>query len=128
MKEQNPDTTEDVRRADPTAFKGVPPAAAKRLAALKDALSSRDYTALRGLLADDVVWSLGGGTGADVAMATWQADPEPLIAMGNALTAGCAGNDRKVSCPGGAPVAGAYQLVLELRGDSWQITSFVKAE
>ena len=42
---------------------------------------NRDYPTLRELLADDVVWSLGGGTGADAAMAMWQADPEALDAM-----------------------------------------------
>ena len=128
MKAESPDTPEDAKKADPAAFKDVPPAAAQRLAAIKTALGGRDYPALRRLLADDIVWSLGGGTGADVAMATWQADPEPLDAMNKALTAGCVGDARKVTCPVGAPAPGVYQLILELRGTSWLITSFVKAE
>jgi hypothetical protein len=128
MKEPSEATTEPVKRADPSAFKEVPPAAAKRLAALKDALDGRDYPALRAQLAEDVVWSLGGGTGADVAMATWQADPESLDAMGKALAAGCAGDARKVTCPAGPPVPGTYQLTLEARGASWRVTMFVKAE
>jgi len=128
MKEQTEGTAEDAKRADPSAFKDVPPAAAKRLATLKDALGGRDYAALRAQLAEDVVWSLGGGTGADAAMATWQADPEPLDAMGKALVAGCAGDAKKVTCPAGAPVPGTYQMTLEARGDAWRVTSFVKAE
>lgn len=119
---------EDTKRTDPSAFKDVPPAAAKRLAALKDVLAARDYAALRGYLADDIVWSLGGGTGAEVAMATWQADPEPLDAMAKAIAAGCAGDAKKVACPPGPPAPPAYQLVVELRQNSWLITSFVKAE
>ncbi|HEY6173684.1 MAG TPA: hypothetical protein VIX73_04535, partial [Kofleriaceae bacterium] len=83
---------------------------------------------LRNQLADDVVWSLGGGAGADGAMAMWQADPESLDAMSKALAAGCAGDAKKVTCPAGAPAAGAYQLALEPRGAGWRITSFVKTE
>jgi hypothetical protein len=119
---------EELKRADPAAFKDVPPEAAKRLAALKDILGARDYPALRAHLADDVVWSLGGGAGADAAMATWQADPEPLDAMNKALSAGCGGDARKVSCPAGPAQPGAYQLTIEPRGNSWRITSFVKAD
>jgi hypothetical protein len=119
---------EDPKRADPASFKDVPPGAGKRLAALKDTLGARDYPALRGQLADDVVWSLGGGTGADAAMATWQADPEPLDAMGKALAAGCGGDAKKVTCPAGPAQPGAYQLTVEPRGDSWRVTSFVRAD
>jgi len=106
----------------------VPPGAARRLPALKDALGDRDYNALRAQLADDVVWSLGGGTGIDAAMALWQADPEPLDAMGKVLAAGCGGDATKVTCPPGPPVPATYQLTLEMRGDAWRVTSFVKAE
>jgi hypothetical protein len=128
MTEAVVDSPEEVRRVDPSTFKAVPPGAAKRLATLKDALAARNYPALRGHLADDIVWSLGGGTGADAAMATWQADPEALDAMGKALAAGCAGDDKKVSCPAGAPASGTYQLQLEPRREQWQVTSFVRAD
>jgi hypothetical protein len=128
MKEEAEGAADDVKRADPEAFKDVPPAAAKRLADLKDALSLRDYTALRAQLAEDIVWSLGGGSGADVAIAMWQADPEPLDAMAKALAAGCAGDAKKVTCPAGPPAPGTYQLSVELRGSAWRVTSFVRAE
>jgi hypothetical protein len=128
MKEESETPSEDMKKADPQAFKDVPPAAAKRLAELKDALSTRDYTALRAQLADDVVWSLGGGNGADVAIAMWQADPEPLDAMAKALAAGCAGDAKAVTCPAGQAAPGTYQLTIAVRGDSWRVTSFVKAE
>lgn len=128
MKEQTEGGPEDAKKADPSAFKDVPPVAARRLAAIKDALGGRDYVALRAQLADEVVWSLGGGTGADAAMATWQADPEPLDAMNKVLIAGCGGDARKVTCPAGPPVAGTYQLTLEPRGDSWRVTAFLKGE
>jgi hypothetical protein len=119
---------DEAPRADPSAFTGVPPAAATALATLKNAVAGRDYTALRPLLADDVVWSLGGGTGADVALVTWQADPEPLEAMTKLLSGGCGGDTRKVTCPAGPPLRGEYQVVLEPRADAWRVTSYVKAE
>jgi hypothetical protein len=122
------EAADDPKRADPAAFKDAPPGAAKRLAQLKDALGGRDYGALRAQLADDIVWSLGGGSGADAAMAMWQADPEPLDAMAKVLTAGCAGDAKKVTCPAGVAAPGTYQLTVEPRGDTWRVTSFVKAE
>jgi hypothetical protein len=125
---ENSSASDDVKHSDPAAFGAVPADAGKALAAIKDALSARDYAALRTQLADDVVWSLGGGAGADGAMAMWQADPESLDAMSKALAAGCAGDAKKVTCPAGAPAAGAYQLALEPRGAGWRITSFVKTE
>ncbi|HET9625419.1 MAG TPA: hypothetical protein VFP84_28825 [Kofleriaceae bacterium] len=117
-----------VKKSDPQAFHDVPPAAAKRLAALKDALDGRNYAALRSQLADDVLWSLGGGAGADTAVAMWQADTEPLDLMSKALAGGCFGDDKKVTCPPGPPLPGIYQLILEARPEGWKVTSFVKGE
>jgi hypothetical protein len=122
------DNPDEVKKADPSAFKDVPPDAAALLAHVKDALSSRDYAALRTQLSDDIVWSLGGGTGADAAMAMWQADPEPIDAMGKLLVAGCGGDAKRVTCPAGAAAPGSFQLTIEPRGSAWRVTSFVKAE
>jgi len=119
---------DELPKTDPSTFAGVPAGAAKRLASLKDALAKRDYTALRPQLDDDVVWSLGGGTGADVALATWQADPATFEAMVDVINAGCAAKgDQEVRCPAGEPQAGRYQLVLAVKGD-WKVTSFVRGE
>jgi len=115
-------------KTDPGAFKGVPAGASKALAALKDIVAKRDYVALRPQLDENVVWSLGGGTGADVAIATWQADPGILESMHAAINAGCAGTDKRVTCPGGDPVVNVYQLVLEETATGWKVTSFVRAE
>jgi hypothetical protein len=131
-KEEEPVKPEDmIPKTDPKAFTGVPPAAAATLAKIRDALVRRNIAdGLREHVADDVVWSLGAPPGADIAMATWQADSEVLEAMQRVITTGCAGTDKKVTCPPstGEPVPGAYVLVLELRGDAWKVTSFVKAE
>jgi hypothetical protein len=113
---------------DPSTFKNVPPLVAKRLAFIKDALGRRDYAALRSVVSESVVWSLGGAPGADTAMAMWQADPEPLDAMAATIVGGCGTTDSKTTCPPGPPVSGAWQLELTLEGDSWKISSFVKSE
>jgi hypothetical protein len=131
MKDETPSATpeDELPKTDPTSFKGVPAAAGKRLAGVKDALGKRDYAALRPQLSDDVTWSLGGGTGADAAMATWSADPASFEAMAAVLAGGCAADgDRRVACPGGVAVPGKFQLVVEPRGEAWLVTSFVKAE
>lgn len=123
-----PSPEDKMPKTDPSQFVGVPAGAAQRLAAIKDALAKRDYTGLRPQLDDDVVWSLGGGTGADLALATWQADPATFDAMQAVIDAGCVEQGTtKVTCPGGEPQPGQYQLVLELKGE-WKITSFVRAE
>jgi hypothetical protein len=118
----------ELPKTDPSTFKNVPAAAASALAAIKDALALRDYTALRAQVADDVVCSLGGAEGADVAMVLWQADPERLDAMAKLIAGGCGEVEGTVACPVGEPEPGAWQLVLEPRGDAWKISSFIKAE
>ncbi|HEY0191986.1 MAG TPA: hypothetical protein VGC42_12790 [Kofleriaceae bacterium] len=122
------DGDRDPKKSDPSVYKDVPPDAAKRLASLKDAIAARDYPALRGQLADDVLWSLGGGAGADGAIAMWQADPATLDEMTKVLLGACGGDSKRVSCPAGPPAAGEFQLVIEPRVDRWRVTSFVKAE
>ncbi|HEX4453063.1 MAG TPA: nuclear transport factor 2 family protein [Kofleriaceae bacterium] len=126
--DDKPKDTDKVK-TDPTTFKNVPIGAAKQLALIKDAIAKRDYASMRPALADDVVWSLGGGTGADAAMAMWQADPSALDAM-LATLATCAteAGDKRIACPAGTVQPGQWQLVLEPRGDFWMVTSFVKAE
>ena len=132
--EKEPEKPEDkVVKTDPKVFTNVPPSAAIVLAKLRDALVQRNYEALRENLADDIAWSLGGSPGADTAMAMWQADTEPLEAMQRAIASGCVSSEKRVVCPPQAgeqiPIpAGHYSLVLELRGDAWKVTSFVKAE
>ena len=128
--EDKPAEEAELPKTDPSTFAGVPPAAAKQLAQIKDVLAKRDYAALRPLLADDIVWSLGGGTGADAAMAMWQADPVQFDAMSTALGAGCASDGAtKVRCPAGTVGAGQFQLVLEPRdAGAWRVTSFLKEE
>lgn len=129
MKEEvEVDTGPVMPTTDPTTFKGIDADAAKALAAIKDALARRDYPALRSMLAEDVVWSLGGAPGADTAMAMWQADPESLDAMARTLAAGCGSAEKRVTCPAGAPVVGAWQLILEPRPTTWKVSSFIKAE
>jgi len=129
MKEEVEIKTDPVMpTTDPTTFKDIPPEAARSLASIKDALARRDYSALRAMLADDVVWSLGGAPGADTAMAMWQADPESLDAMGRVIAAGCGAKDMRVVCPIGVPVHGAWQLVMEPRPSVWKVASFIKAE
>jgi hypothetical protein len=129
MKEEievNPE--DDLPKTDPSQFANVPKDAATRLAAIKDTLAKRDYGSLRPQLDEDVVWSLGGGSGADTALAMWQADPATFEAMTTAISGGCAAKgDKKVLCPDGDPQVGKWQLVLELRGN-WKVTSFVRGE
>jgi hypothetical protein len=128
--EDKPAEEIELPKTDPSTFAGVPPAAAKQLAQIKDVLAKRDYPGLRPLLADDIVWSLGGGTGADAALAMWQADPAQFDAMAATLTAGCANDGAtKVRCPAGTVTAGQFQLVLESRdAATWHVTSFLKEE
>lgn len=129
MKEEVEVSTEpELPTTDPSTIVGVSRGAAVALAAAKDALARRDHAALRRALADDVVWSLGGDPGADTAMAMWQADPEALEAMARVIAAGCAQDGQRVSCPAGAAPAGAWQLILEPRGDAWKLTSFLRGE
>lgn len=122
------DPQDAIPKTDPKGFKDVPPGAGELLAKLRDAVVRREYSTLRALLADDVVWSHGGAPSADTAMAMWQADPETLDTMVRFIAGGCVGAGKRVTCPAGDPVPGAYQLVIEARPEGWRVTSFVKHE
>jgi hypothetical protein len=132
MKEKEPEVKQEdtIPKTDPKAFTNVPADAGRRLASLKDAVVLREYDKLRAQVFDDVAWSLGGAPGVETAMAMWQADPETLDQMAKAIAAGCVASPdkKKVQCPGGTPSAGQWQLILELRGTDWKVSSFVKAE
>jgi hypothetical protein len=120
---------DELPKTDPASFKDVPPDAARALAGLKDVLTKRDTDGLRANIADDVVWSLGGAPGIEVAMATWQADPGSFDEMAKLIDSGCAAaGAKKVACPGGDLQPGQYQLVVEPRAGTWKVTSFLKGE
>lgn len=89
------------------------------------ALHKRDYAALRGQVADDVVWSLGAAPGADVALAMWQADPTLLAALEGAIEAGCASDGAEVMCPA-TPAPGAVRVRFGQRAGAWKLVSFVE--
>ena len=128
MKEDIPEPRPEdlIPKTDPKSFANVPPAAAKRLAELKDAVGRREYALLREQLFDDVAWSIGGSPGADTAMAMWQADPEPLDAMAKVIGEACVVAEKRVLCGELSP--GKWQLVLEHRDGTWKVASFVRAE
>ena len=129
MKEDVGDTEEIVAKTDPAMFKSVPAGAAKRLASIKDALAKRDYVGLRPQLADELTWRIGEPPDANTALTVWNADSEAFEAMAKLVTGdSCvADGDKRVKCPA-EQAPGTYQLVVELRGDAWKVTSFVKAE
>lgn len=130
-KEEEPIAHADDEPAIDTAkFGAIAPAAAKAAGEVERAIEKRDYGALRGLVADDVQWSLGADPGADAALATWQADPTTLDALVAAMKAGCGGDAHAIVCPAAAATDGylGWRARFELRGAAWKLTSFVKVE
>ena len=121
--------TDEVQHTDPAKFKDSAGGRGEGARGRQGCAVVRDNLRLRALLADDVVWSLGGEPGADTAMVMWQADSDMFETMAKTIDDGCAAaGDKKVTRPAAAPTRGQYQLVLEPRGDAWRVTSFVRAE
>lgn len=120
----------DQVKIDASKFGAIPAGAAEVATAIEKAVELRDYGALRGVVAADVVWSLGGEPGVDAALATWQADPTVLDALVAALDAGCASAGTKVTCPAAAAKPGftGWRATLEARGAAWKLTSFVQGD
>ena len=123
-------TPGDEVEVDVKKFGAIPVGAAAAASAIEKAVALRDYAALRGVVAADVVWSLGAEPGADAALATWQADPTVLDALVAALDAGCAVAGTKVTCPVAAAKPGftGWRATLEARGAAWKLTSFVQGD
>lgn len=116
---------------DKAIFGDVPAEAADVAAAIVIAIDTREPAAIRGHLADDVVWSLGAPGDADIALATWQADPATLAALKAALSGGCRAADGVVTCPPAATETPGYtgwRVTLEQRDGAWKLTAFVSDE
>jgi hypothetical protein len=115
---------------DTSLFGKIPADAVKAASAVESAVERRDYDALRANVADDVTWSLGADPSADVALATWQADPSTLDALVSAMKAGCGGDDKKVVCPAAAAADSyrGWRATFEPRGKTWKLTAFLKLE
>ena len=99
------------------------------LASILDVLNVRSYDALRALIDDQAVWSLGAGPSGDTAMAMWQADASVLEAMHKVIDAGCgASSNGDVVCPAAAsdPAFADWRLTLSARSGKWRISSFVQ--
>lgn len=105
----------------------IPDGARTAAQAIVRAIEQRDYDALRGQCAADVVWSLGAAPGVDGAMAMWQADPAVFTQMQAAIAAGCGRDGADVVCPGVA-ARGAGQLRLVEHGGAWKLAAFVIVE
>lgn len=116
-------------KADPGAFSSLPPAAAKVVAEVAVAAKSRDLTALRAQMADDVAWS-PGATGADTALAMYSADSSLLGAMSAVLEKGCAAAGAEVLCPADASTAGyrGYVARFAVVGGVWKLVAFFEIE
>ncbi|MBP9087179.1 MAG: hypothetical protein KBG15_13745 [Kofleriaceae bacterium] len=120
---------EEPKKTDASKFTSVPPAAATTLASILDVLNVRAYDALRALLDDQAVWSLGAGPSGDTALAMWQADPTVLDAMHKVIDAGCgASGNGDVVCPAAAsnPAFVDWRLTLSARSGTWKIAAFVQ--
>lgn len=119
---------EEPEEAPRVTVGGDVPAAAKALAQdVVAAIDQRQYAALRGLLAADVVWSQGASPGVEGAMAVWQADPSVFTAMRAAVVAGCAPAGDEVVCPG-TVASGGWQLRLAPRGGTWKVAGFLAVD
>ncbi|RMH38795.1 MAG: hypothetical protein D6689_18675 [Deltaproteobacteria bacterium] len=108
-------------------YGAIPPAAAQRIHALREALRAGRFDAARAMVADDLVWSEGAAPGADQAVALWRADPTLVSRLVAALEAGCAGNDQQVACPA-APAPGDIQATFALVGGRWKLVRAVPVE
>jgi hypothetical protein len=109
---------------DRTRFAALPTDVATMLGDIRMAIATRDYDALAPLVADDIVWGNGGGSGRDGALAIWRADPTLIDAM-DAATEHCVAEGDRVVCAG-SPEALRHRLVLRRDEARWRIAEFVQ--
>lgn len=121
-REPAPLRTVHLPSADPSRFSALPAGAAKLLADLRAAIVRRDYARLRELLPETMIWSDGGGSGADAAISVWQADPTSFATIDRCLD-NCVvlGNDR-AECTSSSP---AGRVIAEKRAGSWVLSEIV---
>jgi hypothetical protein len=131
LRHQSSERKPAVVAPDPGRWPGLPAGAAAAIAEVDRAAAARDTGALRRLMVDDLTWSFGDAPSADVAIATWQADPTTLVELGRALGAGCAATaDGEVVCPAAATGEGyaGYRAGFARRGTTWKLVLFVAGD
>jgi len=103
----------------------IPAAAAKVVAAVRDAATTHDYQALRKHMAEAFVWTTGAPPSADQALIMWQADPSLLARLIAAIDGKCSSKGQRVVCPatGAEPKA-----VFQKAGTDWQLIEFAAAD
>ncbi len=121
---------DDEAPIDPAVFGAIPTDAAAAAAAIVHAIDVRDPVALRAMVADDVIWSLGAAPGADTALAMWQADGTALAALAEALRTGCVATTDQVVCPAASATERftGWRATLGRRGPGWKLVEFVRAD
>jgi len=121
---------DDEAPIDPSVFGAIPADAAAAAGAIVHAIDVRDPVALRAMVADDVIWSLGAPPGAEAALAMWQADGTALDALAEALRTGCVATSDKVVCPAAASAATftGWRATLGRRGPGWKLVEFVRGD
>jgi hypothetical protein len=120
---------------DRTRFKGLPPEAVKVLTAVGAAALARDAATLRTHMADAFTWSLGSEPSADVAIATWQADPDLLAQLARAVEGVCARGEgvgsaarEAIVCREQPSPQGARRAVFSRASGAWKLVSFLGDE
>lgn len=76
----------------------LPDPAAELIARVHAAARKRDAAALRPLMKDAFLWSLGADASADRALALWSADPSGFAALRRALEGGCRDGGDEIRC------------------------------
>jgi hypothetical protein len=118
---------------DMAKFGQVPPAAAKIIASVEQAATTRDVDKLRSFMIDDFTYSTGDEPSADTAIIVWRADPSILGELAKAVGAGCAHDQarREVVCPGAylqdAAQAG-YRAGFREANGAWRLAYFTHGE
>jgi hypothetical protein len=77
---------------------------------------------------DDFIWSFGGDSDADQAIAEWKQDDKYLRALDRVLRNGCkpAQDNRQVECPGKGGTS--FRAGFEKTPSGWRMSSFVEGD
>jgi hypothetical protein len=102
----------------------ISPELQKVISQIGDASQRKDFNALRSAMVQNFVWSFGGDSDADQAIAEWKKNPQYLRDLALASRAKCgAEGSEYIQCPANAGTR--FRAGFRLVGGQWKMAYFV---
>jgi ketosteroid isomerase-like protein len=109
------------------AAPAIPPEAKALIRHVHSAASSKDFAALKSLMAKEFTWSFGGDSDASQAIAEWRKDTKYLRTLSHVTSLRCAYiSEEYIECPANASTE--FRAGFKRMPEGWRMAYFVAGD